>query len=149
MLTAYGFGSWIIGIAALASTIQAVPGPRATVQATVRVMRPVHVARKQWEQLPPPRRREKIVVEQCRTGRFDDVKQGLFEKWLRLGLLSFGRPGTEGNRYAIESGLKKRDSGECMKDFVDDIRPAVHAAGLRFPDPASLKMELPSDVDWS
>jgi hypothetical protein len=36
-----------------------------------------------------------------------------------------------------------------MKDFVDDIRPAVHAAGLRFPDPASLKMELPSDVDWS
>ena len=92
---------------------------------------------------------EKIVVEQCQTGRYDDVKQPLFEKWLRLGLLSFGRPGTEGNRYAIEQGLKKRDSGDCMKDFVDDIRPAVHAAGLRFPDPSSLKLELPSDIDWS
>jgi 1,2-phenylacetyl-CoA epoxidase catalytic subunit len=92
---------------------------------------------------------ERIVVELCQEGRHDDVKQALFEKWLRLGLLSFGRPGTPGNRYAIESGLKKRDSGECMKDFVDDIRPAVRAASLRFPDPASLRMELPADVDWS
>src|SRR5438105_6466712 len=91
---------------------------------------------------------EKIVVEQCRDGGHDDVKQGLFEKWLRLGLLSFGRPRTPGNRYAIEQGLKKRDSGECMKDFVDDIRAAVHAAGLSFPDPASLRMELRSDVAW-
>jgi 1,2-phenylacetyl-CoA epoxidase catalytic subunit len=92
---------------------------------------------------------EKIVVELCQSGRYDDVKQPLFEKWLRLGMLSFGRPGTPGNRYAIEQGLKKRDSAECMKDFVDDIRPAVKASGLRFPDPAALSMELPDDIDWS
>ena len=92
---------------------------------------------------------ERIVVEQCQSGRFNDRKQALFEKWLRTGLLSFGRPGTPGNRYAIEHGLKKRDSGACMKDFVDDIRPAVRAAGLRFPDPAALQMELPGDIDWS
>jgi len=92
---------------------------------------------------------EKIVVEQCQTGRYDDVKQGLFAKWLRMGLLSFGRPGTPGNRFAIEQGLKKRDSAGCMKDFIDDIRPAVRAAGLRWPPPESLRMELPSDIDWS
>jgi 1,2-phenylacetyl-CoA epoxidase catalytic subunit len=92
---------------------------------------------------------EKIVVEQCQTGLYDRNKQALFEKWLRLGLLSFGRPGTPGNRYAIEHGLKKRDSGACMRDFVDDIRPAVHAAGLSFPPPESLHMELPPDIDWS
>jgi 1,2-phenylacetyl-CoA epoxidase catalytic subunit len=92
---------------------------------------------------------EKIVVELCQSGRYDDVKQPLFEKWLRLGMLSFGRPGTPGNRYAIEQGLKKRDSAECMKDFVDDIRPAVKASGLRFPDPAALRMELPGDIDWA
>jgi 1,2-phenylacetyl-CoA epoxidase catalytic subunit len=92
---------------------------------------------------------ERIVVEQCQSGRFDDVKQALFEKWLRIGLLSFGRPGTPGNRYAIQHGLKKRDSGACMKDFVDDIRPAVRDAGLRFPEPAALRMELPADIDWS
>ncbi len=92
---------------------------------------------------------ERIVVEECRAGRFDDVKQSLFDKWLRIGMLSFGRPGTPGNRCAIEQGLKKRDSGECMKDFVNDIRPAVREAGLRFPAPAALKMDLPGDIDWS
>jgi 1,2-phenylacetyl-CoA epoxidase catalytic subunit len=92
---------------------------------------------------------EKIVVELCQSGHHDDVKQSLFEKWLRIGLLSFGRPGTPGNRYAIEHGLKKRDSGECVKDFIADIRPSVQAAGLRFPEPASLKMELPDNMDWS
>jgi 1,2-phenylacetyl-CoA epoxidase catalytic subunit len=92
---------------------------------------------------------EKIVVESCQSGRFEDVKQPLFQKWLRIGLLSFGRPGTPGNRFAIEQGIKKRDSGECMKDFVADIRPAVRQAGLRFPDPSALAMELPSDIDWS
>jgi 1,2-phenylacetyl-CoA epoxidase catalytic subunit len=92
---------------------------------------------------------ERIVVELCQTGAYDDVKQVLFERWLRLGLLSFGRPGTEGNRFAIEHGLKKRDSAECMKDFVNDIKPAVRAAGLRFPAPPTLRMELPADVDWS
>jgi len=92
---------------------------------------------------------ETIVVEQCRSGAFDAVKQGLFEKWLRIGLLSFGRPGTPGNRFAIENGIKRRDSGECMKDFISDVRPAVKAAGLNFPAPAALEMELPADIDWS
>jgi 1,2-phenylacetyl-CoA epoxidase catalytic subunit len=86
---------------------------------------------------------EKIVVELCRSGEEDAGKQPLFEKWLRIGLLSFGRPGTPGNRFAIDQRLKKRDSAECMKDFVEDIRPAVDAAELHFPDPASLDMELP------
>jgi len=92
---------------------------------------------------------ERIVVEQCQSGRYEDSKQPLFEKWLRVGLLSFGRPGTPGNRYAIEQGLKKRDSGECMKDFVNDIRPAVRAAGLRFPEPSTLILDLPANIDWS
>ena len=92
---------------------------------------------------------EKIVVEQCRSGDYDDVKQPIFEKWLRIGLLSFGRPGTPGNRFAIEHGIKKRDSGECVKDFVADIRPAVRDSGLRFPEPAALGMELPAHIDWS
>ena len=92
---------------------------------------------------------EKIVVELCQSGLHDDVKQALFEKWLRIGLLSFGRPATPGNRFAIEHGLKKRDSGACMQDFIADIRPSVQAAGLRFPEPATLKMELPDQLDWS
>ena len=50
-------------LAALASTIDPVPDTRVKVQATVRIMRPVQVTGKQWEQQSPSRRREKAVVE--------------------------------------------------------------------------------------
>lgn len=92
---------------------------------------------------------ERIVVELCRSGEFDDIKQRDFVKWLRLGLLSFGRPGGEGNAYAIGVGLKKRDSGAVMQDFVDDIKPAVKACGLVFPSPSELALELPPSLDLS
>ncbi len=92
---------------------------------------------------------ERMVVELCQSGRFDEMKQPIFDRWLRMGLLSFGRPGSEGARYAIEVGLKKRDPAPVMQDFVNDIKPAVRGSGLRFPAPAALKMELPADLDWS
>jgi len=91
---------------------------------------------------------ERIVVELCQTGKYDEVKQPLFERWLKLGLLSFGRPNNEGNRYAIGVGLKKRDSGEVMQDFVTDIKPAVRASGLTFPPPEQLGLEMPPSLDW-
>ena len=50
-------------LAALASTIDPVPDTRVKVQATVRIIRPVQVTGNQWEQQPPSRRREKVVVE--------------------------------------------------------------------------------------
>ena len=46
--------------------IDPVPDTRVTVQATVRIMRPVRLDKHQWEQLPPRRRREKVVVEDGR-----------------------------------------------------------------------------------
>jgi 1,2-phenylacetyl-CoA epoxidase catalytic subunit len=92
---------------------------------------------------------EKIVVELCQTGRFEEQKQPLFERWLKMGLLSFGRPQTEGNKYAISVGLKKRDSGEVMQDFLNDIKPAVKSCGLAFPPPQRLGMEFPPTLDWA
>jgi len=92
---------------------------------------------------------ERIVVELCQTGKYETEKQPIFEKWFRQGLLSFGRPGTAGNGYAISVGLKKRDSGEVMQDFLNDIKPAVVACGLRFPTPQAMGIEMPDWIDWS
>ena len=92
---------------------------------------------------------ERIIVELCQSGRYEELKQPLFERWLRLGLLSFGRPQNEGNRYAISVGLKKRDSGEVMQDFINDIKGAMRSGGLRFPAPESLQMDLPDRLNWS
>jgi 1,2-phenylacetyl-CoA epoxidase catalytic subunit len=92
---------------------------------------------------------ERIVVELCRSGQHDAVKQRHFEKWLRQGALSFGRAGTDGNKYAMAVGLKKRDSGEVLQDFLNDIKPAVKACGVRFPEPAAIGLEVPPGIDWS
>jgi len=92
---------------------------------------------------------ERIVVELCRSGKFDAVKQRDFDKWFKQGMLSFGRPATDGNKYAIEAGLKKRDSGAVMQDFVDDIKPAVVACGLKFPKPEAIGLEVPEGLSFS
>lgn len=90
---------------------------------------------------------ERIVVEMCRTGGHEAEKQSHFETWLRQGLLSFGRPGTDGSKYAIAVGLKKRDAGAVMQDFINDIKPAVKASGLRFPSLASIGIEGAERLD--
>ena len=92
---------------------------------------------------------ERMVVELVQTGRYEERKQRDFVKWLRHGLMSFGRPGTAGNRYAIDVGIKKRDSGQVMQDYLNDIKPAVKACGLSFPTARALSLEMPDWIDWS
>jgi len=93
---------------------------------------------------------ERIVVELTRTGAFEGEKQAVFEKWLRQGLLSFGRPDTDGARYAISVGLRRRDPGPVMQDFIDDIKPAVKACGLKMPSMESIGIVPPaSGLDLS
>ncbi len=90
---------------------------------------------------------EQVVRRFCADPAVREEAQRLFTKWLRVALLSFGRPGTPGNRFAIEVGLKTRDSGEIMQDYLNDIKPAMVACGLRFPAPEELGIELPAQVD--
>jgi ring-1,2-phenylacetyl-CoA epoxidase subunit PaaA len=87
---------------------------------------------------------ERIVVELTQTEQFEADKQRVFDKWLRQGLLSFGRPATDGARYAIEVGIKKRDPGPVMQDFIDDIKPAVKACGVTFPPMESIGIVPPA-----
>ena len=88
---------------------------------------------------------ERIVVELTATGAHEADKQAVFEKWLRQGLLSFGRPGTDGGRYAVTVGLKKRDAGPVMQDFLDDIKPAVKACGLTIPPLEKIAIDAPAE----
>ena len=90
---------------------------------------------------------ERIVVELCRSGGHEHEKQRHFETWLKQGLLSFGRPQTAGSQYAIEVGLKKRDARAVMQDFLDDIKPAVKASGLRLPALSSIGIEGAEGLD--
>ena len=92
---------------------------------------------------------ETVIRQFCAEAANRPAAQRLFEKWLTVALLSFGRPGTEGNRKAIELGLKTRDSGAVMQDFIDDIKPTMKACGLRFPPAAEIGIEFAAGTDFS
>jgi len=90
---------------------------------------------------------EQVMVEACRNPEYRNQVQQLFNKWLTFSLTSFGRPGTPGNRYAISVGLKTRDSGVVMQDFINDIKPGMVKCGLKFP--TDLGVETPTNLDLS
>jgi 1,2-phenylacetyl-CoA epoxidase catalytic subunit len=92
---------------------------------------------------------EAMLRAWCKDDKNLPRAQKLFEKWLPIALLSFGRPKTEGNKVAIELGLKSRDSGAVMQDFLNQIKPAMRACRLKFPPAASMGIELPAQVDLS
>ena len=90
---------------------------------------------------------ERIVVDLVKTGDYEAVKQPMFDRWFRMGMLSFGRPNTPGNRYAMEVGLKKRDSGDVMQDFITDIKPCMRACGLKFQPVETWGLDVPAGLD--
>jgi 1,2-phenylacetyl-CoA epoxidase catalytic subunit len=73
----------------------------------------------------------RLVVELCTAPDIDRAAaQIAFDRWLAIALRSFGRPGGDGNTFAIEAGLKTRDSAEVARDFLDNVAPTAVAAGL-------------------
>jgi hypothetical protein len=72
-----------------------------------------------------------LVVALCSAPGADRAAaQAAFERWLAVSLLSFGRPGGEGNAFAIAAGLKRRDSADVERDFLDDVAATATRAGL-------------------
>jgi len=90
---------------------------------------------------------EEVLKDFCHYPSNRAEAQRLFNKWLPIAMLSFGRPDTPGNDFAIQAGLKTRDSGEVMQDFLNDIKPAMRECGLKFPRPEEMDLVLPDNVD--
>ncbi|HEX3699026.1 MAG TPA: Phenylacetic acid catabolic protein [Polyangia bacterium] len=83
------------------------------------------------------------IVALCAAGHHESEKDAVFTRWLAVALRSFGRPGSDGDGYAVTVGLKRRSAAAVMGDFVADILPTVRRAGLVFPAPHTLNVILP------
>jgi ring-1,2-phenylacetyl-CoA epoxidase subunit PaaA len=92
---------------------------------------------------------ELCLVEMCRDLATRAEFQRRFKKWFVAAMRIFGRPGTPGNRYCLEVGLKTRDSGDVVAAYLDSIRPVMVECGLRFPRRSELPVELPPQIDLS
>ncbi len=92
---------------------------------------------------------EVCLVAMCRDEATRAEIQRRFKKWFVAAMRIFGRPGTPGNRYCIEAGLKTRDSGEVAAAYLDSIRPVMAQCGLHFPAGGELGVELAPQTDLS
>jgi 1,2-phenylacetyl-CoA epoxidase catalytic subunit len=93
---------------------------------------------------------EEILIRHCGDPAARGDAQRLFDKWIAVSLRSFGRPGTEGNRYAISVGLKTRDSAAVTQDYADALKSTMRVCGLVFPSRERLResgVETARDLD--
>lgn len=74
--------------------------------------------------------------------------QALFERWLPVSLRSFGRPGTEGDRKAVQFGLKGRPAADVIRNYLLDLRNPMADCGLVYPARSrlSLDLDLPEEL---
>ena len=90
-----------------------------------------------------------VLIKHCRDESCRPEAQALFDKWLAVSLCSFGRPGSEGSRYAVSVGLKTRDGAAIQQDYVDGLKPTMRLCGLRFPDLEKLGVEITAGLNLS
>lgn len=86
-----------------------------------------------------------VFLEFCREEGNRPRAQELFNRWLAIALLSFGRPGTRNDARAVELGLRSRTSADMCRQFFTELEPFLEATGLALPEPDVLGLELPPE----
>jgi 1,2-phenylacetyl-CoA epoxidase catalytic subunit len=92
---------------------------------------------------------EKMLAEalaEHRAPAEGPLRDAHLERWLRLSLSSFGRPNTPGSGYALATGLRRRDAGMVIRDYLADVLPHLQQAGVSVPALGGLGLDLPSSL---
>jgi 1,2-phenylacetyl-CoA epoxidase catalytic subunit len=89
---------------------------------------------------------DRVFIEYAREHGNRPHAQQLFDRWLAIALTSFGRPGSAGDRRAVELGLRDKHSHELVREFVAEMDPYRRECGLEWPDREALGIELPEGV---
>lgn len=67
----------------------------------------------------------------------------VLHRWLVICLLALGRPGTPGDRRALELGLRNRTCAESIARYFERLKPLLVVSGLELPELADAGIELP------
>lgn len=71
------------------------------------------------------------------------VRQVL-SRWLAICLLSLGRPGTAGDRRAMELGLRSRTCADSIRLYLERLEPLIEVSGLEMAELTDDGIELPA-----
>ena len=71
------------------------------------------------------------------TPRQRQMDQNALDRWWWPSLMMFGPPDDDSPNSAtlMRWGIKLRSNDTLRQEFIDEIVPELHAAGLRIPDP--------------
>jgi hypothetical protein len=72
--------------------------------------------------------------------------QQIFDQWLTLSLLALGRPDSNGDRRAVEMGLRNENAGVLIGQYLAEMEVLAKSWGLRLPSPDRIPIDLPKTV---
>ncbi|MCP3915455.1 MAG: hypothetical protein GY711_07870 [bacterium] len=89
---------------------------------------------------------ERLFVEFSKEETHRPQAEQYWSRWIAASILSFGRPGTSGDRRVVELGLRSKSSSDVVRDFLDEVEPLRTASELRLPPLTGFGVELPEDL---
>lgn len=86
---------------------------------------------------------DELVSDYCSDPHRRPQAQAYFDAWLSTTLVALGRPGSRGDRRAVELQLRRRGAVEIAEDYLGRLDPIRISWSLAWPDPGKLGIELP------
>jgi len=93
-----------------------------------------------------PRPEEQVFIRFCADMGQRPQAQQLFNRWVFVAVMSFGRPGTPGDARAVALGLRHSSSAELVSAFLREVEPLRKSCGLGQPNYDDFGIDLPEDV---
>ena len=90
---------------------------------------------------------EKVLKEYCQYPTNRGEAQRIFDQWFPIALENLGYMDPSRELLAIKHGMKSRESGAVIQDFIAQIKPAMRECGLNFRTLEDLETPLPADLD--
>ncbi|MBL8860218.1 MAG: hypothetical protein JNL28_17045 [Planctomycetes bacterium] len=91
---------------------------------------------------PGTRRLEEYMARFCAEPGNRPTAQQFVNRWLAIAIVAFGRPGSAGDKRAVELRLRTRPVEDMVRRFQDEVKPFVKSLGLVMPEPGSLGIEI-------
>ena len=91
---------------------------------------------------PGTRRLEEYAARFCAEPGNRPTAQQFLNRWIAIAIVAFGRPGSAGDKRAVELRLRTRPVEDMVRRFQSELKPFVVSLGLNMPAPSSLGIEI-------
>lgn len=89
---------------------------------------------------------EGMFVEFCKEAGNRAAAQQLFNRWLAVTLVAFGRANTPGDQRAMKLELRTKRVVDSLRAYLDELKTFVESCGLTMPNPTTLGIDMPNDL---